>query len=70
MATQKGRKWRLSRRMTFSEFAQTVLKAILTFEEHEIRERFKVDGVRVFDPHQDLRMIAAKGIVQEVRTDG
>jgi hypothetical protein len=69
LATQKGRKWRLSRRMTFNEFAQTVLKAILTFEEHEIRERFKVDGVRVFEPHQDLRMVVAAGSTMKVILD-
>jgi hypothetical protein len=34
----RGRKWLLSRHMTAGEIAQTVLKAVLTAAEHEIRE--------------------------------
>lgn len=49
-----GRKWRLSPHMTDMEVVQTALKAILTAQEHEAREQFKVDGVAVCGPHLDL----------------
>lgn len=50
----KSRKWLLSRHMTDGEVIQTALKAIMTAEEHEIRERFKYKGQPVFDPHYDI----------------
>ena len=49
-----GRKWRLSSYMTRSEIVQTALKAVLTAEEHEVRERFKYRGVSIFGPHYDV----------------
>ncbi len=53
-ARQHGRKWYLSPHMTRSEIVQTALKAVLTAEEHEIRERFKYRGRRIFGPHFDV----------------
>ena len=50
----KGRKWRLSEHMTKSEIVQTALKAVLAFEEHEVRENFKYRGQAIFDPHYDV----------------
>lgn len=50
----KGRKWRLSQHMTKSEVIQTALKAVLTAEEHEARERFLYRGRMVFGPHIDV----------------
>lgn len=47
----KSRKWRLSKHMTKSEFVQTCLKAVLTAEEHEVRERFFYRGKAIFAPH-------------------
>lgn len=65
----KGRKWRLSTRMTSGEIAQTALMATLAAVEHEQRELFKVDGVAVFDPHYDLnalvRLRAKAGSIEE-----
>ena len=49
-----GRKWRLSPHMTRSEIVQIALKAVLTAEEHEVRERFKYRGRSIFDPHYDV----------------
>ncbi len=49
-----GRKWCLSPHMTRSEIVQTTLKAVLTAEEHEVRERFKYRGRSIFDPHYDV----------------
>ena len=46
-----GRKWRLSMHMTNSEIVQTALKAVLTAEEHEARERFQYRGRSIFGPH-------------------
>lgn len=56
---QNGRWWRLSPHMTDGEILQTALMAVLAFEEHEIREKFKVDGVSVFDPHYDIEALIA-----------
>lgn len=49
-----GRKWMLSKHMTKSEIVQTALKAVLTAEEHEARERFKFLGEPIFGPHFDV----------------
>lgn len=49
-----GRKWRLSVYMTDVELLQTALKAVLTAEEHEARERFHYRGVALFGPHLSL----------------
>lgn len=51
---QKGRKWLIEDEMTDTEIVLTILKAILTFEEHEAREAFRYKGARIFGPHLDL----------------
>lgn len=56
---QRGRKWLLSEHMTKSEFIQTALKAVLTAEEHEIRERFTYKGEAIFGPHFDIEVLRA-----------
>lgn len=50
----KCRKWLLSGYMTKSEFVQTCFKAVMTAEEHEIREEFKYRDKQVFGPHFDV----------------
>lgn len=52
-----GRKWYLSHRMTTSEIAQTALKAVLTAEEHEAREKFLYKGAAIFGPHLDVQAL-------------
>lgn len=54
----RGRKWLLSRHMTKGEIAQTVLKAVLTAAEHEIRETLLYGQAAVFDPHYDIAKLA------------
>lgn len=49
-----GRKWLISPHMTKSEVVLTVFKAIMTAEEHEIRESFKYRGHAIFNPHIDV----------------
>jgi hypothetical protein len=56
---QKGRKWFLSPYMTKSEVVQTALKAVLTAEEHEARERFTYKGKCIFGPHFCIDRLAA-----------
>jgi hypothetical protein len=51
---QQTRKWYIPPIMAKSEIVQTVLKCILTAEEHEARERFRYKGVKVFAPHFDV----------------
>lgn len=53
----RGRKWLISRHMTAGEIAQTVLKAVLTAAEHEIRELVTYRGQPVFDPHYDVERL-------------
>lgn len=55
---QRGRKWMLSQHMTKSEVVQTVFKAILTAEEHEIREQFRYKNRLVYGPHIDVDVLA------------
>ncbi len=55
----KSRKWRLSENMTRSEIAQTALKAVLTAEEHEARERFLYKGRAIFGPHHNIDALHA-----------
>ena len=57
MTRQKSRKWQLSPHMTKSELVQTALKAVLTAEEHEAREKFKYKGKAVFGPHIDIEQL-------------
>lgn len=52
--THGGRKWRVSMHMTRSEIVQTALKAVLTAEEHEARERFLYGGRAIFGPHLNV----------------
>lgn len=51
---QFGRKWLLSEHMTKSEVIQTALKAVITAEEHEIREQFLYKKAAIFAPHFDV----------------
>jgi hypothetical protein len=51
---QTCRKWRLTIHMTKSEIVQTALKAVLSAEEHEARERFQYRNESIFAPHFDV----------------
>lgn len=51
MTEWSGRKWRVSMHMTHDEIIMTALKAVLTAEEHEARERFFYKGRPIFGPH-------------------
>jgi hypothetical protein len=62
-----GRKWRLSPHMTKSEIVQTALKAVLTAEEHEAREKFLYKGKAIFGPHLDVEALLAMAEKKEVR---
>lgn len=46
-----GRKWHLARTAGESEVVRTALKAVLTWQEHEVREQFRYRGKGVFSPH-------------------
>jgi hypothetical protein len=46
-----GRRWVVERNATEGEVVRTLLKAALTWEEHELRERFRLDGRLVGNPH-------------------
>lgn len=49
-----GRQWFISQHSTKSEIIQTALKAVLTAEEHETREKFLYKGRAIFGPHIDV----------------
>ena len=54
---QHGRKWLISPYMTKNELIQTAFKAILTAEEHEVRENFMYNGKRILGPHIDVDVL-------------
>ena len=47
---QHSREWFLDT-LTEDGIVQTVFKAIANAEEHEVKERFRYKGKRVFNPH-------------------
>lgn len=51
LSIQKSRKWLMSYHMTVSEVVQTAFKAVLTAEEHELREKFRYKNRTIFGPH-------------------
>lgn len=63
-----GRKWLLSPHMTDTEIVWTAFKAVLTAQEHETRELFKVDGVAVADSHVSIDQLVA--FVKGAELDG
>lgn len=67
---QSGRKWFLSQFMTKSELVQTAFKAVLTAEEHEVRERFRYRDQQIYGPHYNVDVLAevcATGMHEEKR---
>lgn len=53
VSIQRGRKFYISEHMTDGEIIRTCRLAILSFEEHEVNELFKLDGDRVLNPHPE-----------------
>jgi hypothetical protein len=54
---QRGRKWRLSPHMTTSEIVGTAFKAVITAEEHEVRDHFKYRNEPIFNAHYDVEAL-------------
>lgn len=69
MEMQKGRKWLLSEHMTDSEVILTALKAVITAEEHEVRETFQYRGKRIFHPHPSLDILLGAANIQSKRSE-
>lgn len=67
--TQHGRKWILSEHMTRSEIVTTAFKAVITAEEHEIREKFRYKKRMIFGPHFDVEALWEVARRIEVRDD-
>lgn len=51
---QRCRRWIIENDASESDIYRTAFAAILAAEEHEARERFKVNGVPVFGPHGEV----------------
>lgn len=49
-----GRKWLLEDSMTEDDIVRTAFMAVLTWQEHEARERFLVHGRAIFGPHAKI----------------
>lgn len=64
-----GRKWDISKHMTESEVVFTIWKALLTFIEHELREKFMYMGKRIFDPHIDVQALLSVCDQKSVRDE-
>lgn len=69
LSPQAGRKWILSKWMTKSEVVTTAFKAVMTAEEHEIREKFRYRGRMIFGPHFDIEALWEAAPRIEVRPD-
>jgi hypothetical protein len=68
--THHGRKWLLSRHMTKSEVVLTAFKAVLTAEEHEVRESFRYMEKAIFNPHIDVDVLVDNCDRVDARTAG
>lgn len=49
-----GRKWVITPDMPKSDIVRTVFLAVMTWEEHEIRENFRYKGRDIFSPHFEV----------------
>ena len=49
-----GRWWLMEPGVSESDVVRTAFKAAITWEEHELRERFRYKGAAVFGPHIEL----------------
>lgn len=67
MQLQSGRKWYVSPYSTESELVQTMLKAVLTATEHEVREKFMYRGKAIFGPHFDVNCLAIMLPMEQIR---
>jgi hypothetical protein len=63
-AEQYGRKWYLSPFMVKGEIVQTALKAVMTAEEHETRERFTYKSLAIFGPHFDVERLVEMALLK------
>ena len=54
----RGRKWHVSSSDSASDLVRTAFKAVVTWQEHEAREKFLYRGVAVFGPHCDVENTA------------
>lgn len=63
---QRGTKAYISEHAVDSEVFQCALSLLITFDEHETREAFLVDGKRVFGPH--IRTEALKSVCDDTET--
>lgn len=55
---QAGRLWPLPFDWTVSDLVRTAFLAIMTAEEHEIRETFRYRDRAIFGPHFDVEVLA------------
>jgi hypothetical protein len=59
MKHMKGRRWYVPEGSSGGEIARTAFLAVMTWEEHEIREMFLYDGNAIFSPHFDVDVVMA-----------
>lgn len=69
MGTGKGGKAYISEFATDSEIFQTLFGLAKAYEEHEVREFFKVDGEQVFGPHIKTTALASIARDTDYRTE-
>lgn len=62
----EGRPWTMNPNWSDMEIIRTIYKAVLTAVEHEIGERFLVDGVPIYNPHRNL--LVGEGATPEIGT--
>ena len=62
-----GRKWHVPAAANASDLVRTAFKAVVTWQEHEAREKFLYRGVPVFGPHCDVESLVELGNTAAVR---
>ena len=61
-AWQVGRAWLLAPHATDGDIVRTALQSALAWTEHEVRERFTLDGTAVFSPHLGVEELLGRSV--------
>jgi hypothetical protein len=69
MGHGRGSKHDVSEHMTESEIVYRCFKALTTYMEYELRDKFTYEGVKLFDPHTSVRALMEASQTTEERDD-
>ena len=64
---QRGRIWVIDPTQPKSDIVRTAIFGAITAEEHEVRERFRYRGKKIFNPHFDVeRLVEISGKLENL----